>query len=95
MAKIVTSIVGSTYRGSQASKMVARLKGGSTLTLQRDPLNKHDKYAVKVMLGDLHLGFLPREDAKVLSAVMDSGKKVLKCATSKDGDRCLDIEYEV
>lgn len=37
------------------------------LTFERDPDNKHDPYAIKILYRDEHCGFVPKEHARVLS----------------------------
>lgn len=40
----------------------------------RDPENLHDKWAIKVMLGDRRIGFVPCDINEVLARLMDGGK---------------------
>lgn len=47
-----------------------------TLTLERDFENPYDIYAIKLMFGDVQLGFIPRDIAKILAIEMDlNGRK--------------------
>lgn len=46
------------------------------LTLKREPDNAHDPNAVAVYWLDRMLGYLPRQDAKVVARVMDNGIEV-------------------
>ena len=44
---------------------------GQQLNYQRDYSNQFDPYAVLILIGDLSLGFIPRELSKLISAEID------------------------
>lgn len=43
------------------------------LSLKREPQNPHDSYDVEVFRNDVKLGYLPREENKVIARMMDQG----------------------
>jgi hypothetical protein len=49
------------------------LKENDSLTLKRKPQNSHDCYAIEVYFGNNKLGYLPREENKVIARMMDQG----------------------
>lgn len=64
--RVDIEIVGESFR-QDAVQAVAKAADGSPfdLYLLPDPSNPHDRNAVRVMVGNLHVGFLPRDAAKV------------------------------
>ena len=55
----------------QASDLTKQLK------LIREPTNKHDRNAIKVMLDDQHIGYIKKDIAKIFSPILrDSQLKV-------------------
>lgn len=64
--RVDIEIVGESFR-QDAVRAVAQAAEGSDfdLYLLPDPNNPHDRNAVRVMVGNLHVGFLPRDAAKV------------------------------
>lgn len=51
--------------------MEPQLRENDGLTLKREPENRHDCYAVEVYRGDDKLGYLPREENRVVARMMD------------------------
>jgi len=56
------------YRGVDIEK---QLKENDGLILKREPENRHDCYAVEVYHGEEKLGYLPREENRVVARMMD------------------------
>lgn len=50
------------------------LKPGKKLELLLDKENKHDAYAIKVLINDIHIGFVPRYYSKELSNLLSFRK---------------------
>lgn len=46
------------------------------LFLKREPANARDCYAIEVFQGEAKLGYLPRDENKVVARMMDQGVKV-------------------
>jgi hypothetical protein len=84
MMKIDIKIVGTSYRGDDAEKQIrAMLNGGDLpVSLEADEKNEHDKHAVKIMVGDTHVGFVPRDLAPTvrgwLAAGMIAGVRIVR-----------------
>jgi len=49
------------------------LKENDGLFLKREAQNPHDCYAIEVFRGNKKLGYLPREENKVIARMMDQG----------------------
>lgn len=64
--KVEIEIVGESYRQDEVRAVVAVAEGRPfDLYLLPDSENPYDRNAVKVMVGNLHVGFLPRDAAKI------------------------------
>ncbi|MBA4411465.1 MAG: hypothetical protein C0397_18855 [Odoribacter sp.] len=58
------------YKGVEVEQM---LKENDSLILKRESQNTHDCYAIEVFNGNNKLGYLPREENKVIARMMDQG----------------------
>jgi hypothetical protein len=96
-----TKVAGVTFEGRQ--QVVARCSVGESLILIRDPRNRFDKGAIKIMrLNGEQLGFIPARvsrdgDPSGLAFQMDRGDKYqcrISDLTGGDG-RCLGVNIEV
>ena len=75
---LTTVIVGSKFiRGAVAA--LETIAEGSPLRLMADPENKYDKNAVAVYLGEIHLGFIPRQANAPLSEFLRQKDKFCRC----------------
>lgn len=61
------------YQGLELEQM---LKENDSLILKREPQNMHDCYAIEVLSGSTKLGYLPREENKIIARMMDQGMTV-------------------
>ena len=43
------------------------------MSLEREPENEHDKNAIKVMVGNIHLGYVPKTLARKMAKLLDNG----------------------
>lgn len=57
----------------EAVEVMDKIKVGDVVRLERDEDNNYDKNAVAIFYGDTHLGYVPREEAKILSLFLDMG----------------------
>ena len=96
-----TKIAGVTFEGRQ--RVIACCSEGEPLILVRDPHNRHDKGAIKVMrLNGEQLGFIPAhvsrgDDPSGLAVCMDRGDKYY-CRISSltgGGDLSLGVNIEI
>ena len=60
----------------QGLEMEPQLRENNLLTLKREPTNPHDCYAIEVFQNNAKLGYLPREENKVIARLMDQGVAV-------------------
>ena len=58
------------YQGVDVEQM---LKENDCLILKRESQNVHDCYAIEVFSSSNKLGYLPREENKVIARIMDQG----------------------
>ncbi len=72
-----TIIVGTCFR-EDPFELTAGLKEGDALKLVREPENRYDTRAIKVLNPDgMHIGYVPRSKNEVISNLMDAGKHVM------------------
>ena len=76
----------------QAQSALTELPEGTTLRLQREPGNTHDKYAIEIFTeSGLKLGYVPRNRNLVLARLMDAGKYLyerVRQTECTDGENC-------
>lgn len=65
--------VGMHFRGGAAKDIAASLSVGDTVTLEREPENAYDEYAIRVLVGPEHIGYIERGQAAWISPLMDEG----------------------
>ena len=63
-------IVGMKHRGT--GDYLDSLPVGTPLRLEREPTNEHDPFAIKVMHGETHIGYVPSLLARKVAPDMDS-----------------------
>jgi hypothetical protein len=66
-------VVGMHFRGGGAKDVAAAMTEATPITLEREPENPHDAYAIKVIVGDLHIGYIERGQAAWISSLVDEG----------------------
>lgn len=87
------SITGTSFhRGSW--DVLSRLRAGTQLIPVRDPTNKYDANAVKIMYGQRMLGHMPRGLAIEIAPVMDAGIEVLVAKSKDPSPGVLVFAYE-
>jgi hypothetical protein len=65
---------------------------GDRLVLRRQPENKHDTKAIEVFtLSGLKLGYVPRLDNSVLTALMDDARELIAQVTAMRPEHYRDI----
>jgi len=47
-----------------------------TLVLVREPNNTYDKYAVAIYKDTKRVGYIPRENARIIASLLDNGKEL-------------------
>lgn len=61
------------HREPEASERISELRPGDTLTLEKEPTNRVNPNAIKVMDDDLHLGYVPDPLVDYVAEVMLGG----------------------
>lgn len=67
-----TWVAGAHYRQAE----IAYCQKGQDVLLLRDPDNMHDENAIEIWANDMHIGFIPKEEAVRLAWAMDKGDHV-------------------
>lgn len=66
-------VVGMHFRGSGAKDVAANSGPDTRFTLEREPENPYDVYAIKVLVEEIHIGYLERGQAAWISPHLDQG----------------------
>jgi hypothetical protein len=74
MQNIVFALAGLSFRPASAKAAVAELEVGAEVFLERDPENQYDYNAVKVLVGEEFVGFVPKVDNQELASHLDADK---------------------
>jgi len=86
MTKVMSKIVGMTFRDPKSRNRLNSLWNGESLVLEREPSNPYDHNAVKILSTDnIHLGYIRRELAQTLAEEMDKGVDFFCCVETKTG----------
>lgn len=91
-----TKVAGVTFEGRQ--DIIKNLEAGTPLLFERDPENKFDKNAVKVIAEGKHIGFLPK--GSWVAGEMDKGVQFKAAIAQITGggpgmSYGVNVEYEV
>ena len=84
MIKIITRLSGVTYGDAQENIKKFRCKDIGSFALVREPDNPHDPNAIRVELAGLFFGYIPRDLAKELAPIMDTGRAFLALFVSRN-----------
>lgn len=80
---LVTAVAGTSY--AHPRRIEPGLHVGDTLTLLREPRNRHDGLAVLVLdTQKRKVGYVPRDANEVIARLMDAGKRVTAELTFKE-----------
>ena len=63
-------VSGVSYRGDKARKALRRAEDGQFIYLYPEPDNKFDSSAVKVVLDDVHIGYIPKNRSFAISQAL-------------------------
>lgn len=64
------------FQHYQGPEIESQLSENNLLTLKREPTNQYDGYAIEVFQNNAKLGYLPRNENKVIARLMDQGVDV-------------------
>ena len=73
------------YRSKGAKDIIASLTVKDAITLKKEPNNKYDEFAVKVLCYGVLLGYIPQEDSEFVTNLIDT-KTIKKIIVSNAGD---------
>jgi hypothetical protein len=73
-----------------AAEHLETVEHGAAMSVEPDPDNEYDPNAVKVMHGDMHVGFIPKAKNVEVGALIRGGRLV---AVTKRTGHCVQIEY--
>jgi hypothetical protein len=78
MKPIITKLSGVTFGGAPENIKTFGNNDIGTYALVREPENPHDPNAIRVALfGKIFMGYVPKEIAKDLAPLMDSGRQFM------------------
>lgn len=91
MMETLFNVKGIMYRPKKITKLVAEyVDMGDVLELEREPSNKYDSNAVKVLYDDQWIGYVEREASEEIAKIIESGVayecKVISCFSEWDTD---------
>lgn len=76
MSEYSAKVVGMHFRekeGVPAKAIVGNMVGGEVLTLEREPDNRFDAYAIKVFFQGQHIGYIEASEAAYIAPDIDDG----------------------
>jgi len=68
-----TFIAGIPHRLGKDVQISSILSSGQKLTYSREPTNKYDQNAIKLIVNTKHLGYVPKEDNPTIAKHLDAG----------------------
>ena len=84
MKRHIIKLAGVTVKDAQKNIKKFGCKDIGSFALVREPDNPHDPNAIRVELGGLYLGYVPRHIAKDLAPEMDEGKRFIALFVSRN-----------
>lgn len=79
-----TKLKGTTHRDG-VTTVLKSLQPKQVLSLVREPTNQFDPNAIKVYLGDIHLGYIPKETAPKIKDDVEKGNVVCRVSEVTGG----------
>ena len=64
------------FQDHEGPGLLGELKVGTPLALVREPENIYDKYAVRLEHGGRHMGYIPREQNRTVSELLEQGAPI-------------------
>lgn len=69
---------GGKFRTMDEKEVMLRMQRGDSVTLIREPENPHDPNAIRVMSGDAHIGYVPREQTEEIHPLFNGDDEALE-----------------
>lgn len=81
MTEFTAHLRGVNFRPIEAKAIVNVLEEGAQLLLEREPANRYDEFAIKVIDPEtaVHLGYVAKEVAAELAPIMDQNDRIFEC----------------
>lgn len=80
----IIRVAGVTFDGRQ--KLIKGIKSGERVRLVQEPDNPYDPYAIKVVISNMHVGYIPKERARKISETWDLFKYFARLEAVVEGD---------
>lgn len=81
---ITSFIAGIPHRLGKNIQINSILSTGQNLQYLREPGNKHDKNAIKLIANGVHIGYIPKDDNPKITLHLDSGNAISVTVLSID-----------
>lgn len=78
-------IRGAYYRGQEVLDLIDTFEENTELTLEREPENEYDPFAIKILYEGIHLGYVPKE----MAAYLDLDEVGTTCYYSTETKQCF------
>ena len=88
--KTFTSVAGTEHRKKNAEKVYDLVSSNTTdmhtdkVRFELEPENKYDKYAIKIYIYDIFVGYVPRRGLRKLRSMLHSEKYICKLTADID-----------
>jgi len=90
------TVAGISFRTPAERAIALSLQPGDKLTLEPEPTNQFDPFAVKILKDGAHIGFIPKDcSAAVAFILANGGEYECVCAgTNKSGYPSVNVSVE-
>lgn len=88
-ASMDVEVKGIFARSARAKDIVPTMTVDDDIKLKKEPTNQYDPFAVKVMYDRIHLGYVPADDSKFITGLIDK-KSIKKVVVKFAGDSRLE-----
>lgn len=94
--RVPVNIMGTSFRPG-AGELISRMRAGVPLRLEREPTNKVDVNAIKVIAFNsqgqtFHLGYIGAQRAAILAPLMDAGMEI-ECTKAAVSGAAIILRY--
>lgn len=94
MSTFYALLNGVNFRPREARERVESLDFGTELTLERAPDNQYDSFAIKVMEGETHLGYVEKDVAAEIAGRLDDDEPYVCVVSGRQGTKLvLEIRF--
>lgn len=79
-------LAGAKFRPAEAKEVIRGLAPNDKLTLEREPDNEYDEFAVRILKDGVFIGYVPKEVSEEVSTRLDNGEEPEVTADGFAGD---------